>query len=556
MALTKRINLVFQGGGVRGIAHVGALSTKPDDIRIHRVAGTSAGAIVGAAIAVGRTIKEIETTLRDLNVPDLLDPVEHENFECIAAFAEDARQTLGKDGRHLKKIRLVRLFKKEILPLLKELWENQGLYSTDRIRRDLLDPLYGKTTFGDLEEIGAVHDLHIVAADVASREYRIYSRVNMEDQLVKISDAVAASMSIPLFFRPVVDSSRVFVDGGILSNYPAFACRESGWPTIGFRLRDFLAVEPSDNSSKAFIRNLLHTMTESHDKIRLTPHMYEEHEIDTCGISSTDFSGISKKDIDRLYLEGQKVGNAIQWDRIASSTKSNIMPDSTAGRIMGTAVKNAKHYVDSMVSDTNSIDELHEEMLFTVRIDSEYDAHYSAESTISIVGAGHLNMVAMEWDWLDEDPADVDLDTMWRIFERGQTPEDLHELVWVPYIFENDRRAAIYFYNPPIDARNSNRSIVARYKIPKEYSPTLKRGLDGEVSYKRWRRAKKHVFHFTVRIVIDAMINRSINVKPTWSKSPLVGTARGNYVVYESSPGRSEIPGSGVLDFKVALEHK
>ena len=47
MAQAKRwLNLVFQGGGVRGIAYAGVLAKMPDHCDIHSVGGTSAGSIV------------------------------------------------------------------------------------------------------------------------------------------------------------------------------------------------------------------------------------------------------------------------------------------------------------------------------------------------------------------------------------------------------------------------------------------------------------------------------------------------------------------------------
>jgi len=49
----RSVNLVFQGGGVRGIAYAGVLSTMPEWVRITGVGGTSAGALVsGLSLAL------------------------------------------------------------------------------------------------------------------------------------------------------------------------------------------------------------------------------------------------------------------------------------------------------------------------------------------------------------------------------------------------------------------------------------------------------------------------------------------------------------------------
>ena len=56
-------NIIFKGGGVKGVAYAGALLQLEQFNRlkeIQRVAGTSAGAITAALYAVGYTPKEIE----------------------------------------------------------------------------------------------------------------------------------------------------------------------------------------------------------------------------------------------------------------------------------------------------------------------------------------------------------------------------------------------------------------------------------------------------------------------------------------------------------------
>src|SRR5690625_895864 len=69
------IDGVFSGGGLKGFALVGAYSVLEDKgYRFHRVAGTSAGAILACFIAAGYTAKEIEKLLDELDPTSLLDP--------------------------------------------------------------------------------------------------------------------------------------------------------------------------------------------------------------------------------------------------------------------------------------------------------------------------------------------------------------------------------------------------------------------------------------------------------------------------------------------------
>ena len=69
-------NLVFEGGGVKGIAYVGALEVldKEGILKdIKRVAGTSAGALVAVLIGLGYSAKELKDILWSINFQNFLD---------------------------------------------------------------------------------------------------------------------------------------------------------------------------------------------------------------------------------------------------------------------------------------------------------------------------------------------------------------------------------------------------------------------------------------------------------------------------------------------------
>lgn len=69
--LTTYRNLVFEGGGVRGIAYTGALSAleQRGTLRqIERVGGTSVGAITALLVALNYSANEMKVILADLNI--------------------------------------------------------------------------------------------------------------------------------------------------------------------------------------------------------------------------------------------------------------------------------------------------------------------------------------------------------------------------------------------------------------------------------------------------------------------------------------------------------
>lgn len=69
-------NLVFEGGGVKGIAYVGALEKLDEEgilKDIERVAGTSAGAMLAVLVGLGYTAKEIGDILWEINFQNFMD---------------------------------------------------------------------------------------------------------------------------------------------------------------------------------------------------------------------------------------------------------------------------------------------------------------------------------------------------------------------------------------------------------------------------------------------------------------------------------------------------
>ncbi|HBK45475.1 MAG TPA: patatin [Xanthomonadaceae bacterium] len=68
------VGLALGGGGLRGYAHIGVLQAfEESGINVEVVAGTSAGAIIGAAYSSGRTIAELKQLAKDLDVSSLTD---------------------------------------------------------------------------------------------------------------------------------------------------------------------------------------------------------------------------------------------------------------------------------------------------------------------------------------------------------------------------------------------------------------------------------------------------------------------------------------------------
>ncbi|HKZ79320.1 MAG TPA: patatin-like phospholipase family protein, partial [Pyrinomonadaceae bacterium] len=67
-----KIGLALSGGAARGIAHIGVLrALEEHQIKPDCIAGTSAGSLVGGAMASGMELTEIETLGRSLRWRDV-----------------------------------------------------------------------------------------------------------------------------------------------------------------------------------------------------------------------------------------------------------------------------------------------------------------------------------------------------------------------------------------------------------------------------------------------------------------------------------------------------
>lgn len=214
-------NLVFEGGGIRGIAYAGALKAleKHEALdKIENVAGTSVGAIIAALIAVGYTADEIERIVLETDFQKFADG----KFIFIGGFR--------------------RIFKK------------YGWYRGEKLRKWLEKMIETKTgnstyTFEDLHNSSnkEFKNLFVVATNLSKQKATVFSFDNYPK--MEIRNAVRASLSIPMYFQAVkLDSAGnisrnknddIYIDGGFILNFPIhiFDNQNNMNPeTIGLRL--------------------------------------------------------------------------------------------------------------------------------------------------------------------------------------------------------------------------------------------------------------------------------------------------------------------------------
>ena len=265
---------IFQGGGAKGYAHVGALkAAEQRGIRFVRIGGSSAGAIVAALAAAGYAADELldpskptgSRGVLDVDVGEILDASEYARvtraMRRYAAFSEQPEPATGIVGwwrrakRRSAPLVMARFVSRLVVPELAfgiGVYRGLGAVGTEPVEH-WLDGLLraksgtsGPVTFGDLGM-----RLRMVAADVTNGEMRTFGFPG--DERLAVASAAVASACFPFFFRPVRDGNRMFVDGGLVSNLPVWLFDDerddetSHLPTFGFRLvNDALVARPAE----------------------------------------------------------------------------------------------------------------------------------------------------------------------------------------------------------------------------------------------------------------------------------------------------------------------
>ncbi len=319
---TLTADLVLEGGGVLGIGHVGAISVLEDaGYSFARVAGTSAGSIVGALVAAGMPASRIT---------QIMTTVDYRGFT---------------DRSLLDRVPVAG-------PLMSLLTEN-GVFEGDHLREwlgNLLVDECGVETFGDLaidDDPGsslppeARYRLVVTATDTTRGElvylpWHYQGTYGLEPDRQLVVDAVRASTSIPFFYEPTTlvasdGTPSTLVDGGVLSNFPIDIFdrtdgRPPRWPTFGVKLLPLLPQDAAKllpiaglfkHGPVAFAADLAMTTIVGRDQAHLAKPWVKVRtmQVDTAGINPVDF-GLSRAQATTLFNNGEAAATRFlsHWD--------------------------------------------------------------------------------------------------------------------------------------------------------------------------------------------------------------------------------------------------
>lgn len=307
-----KIDAVFEGGGVRGVAFCGAIEVvERAGYEWHQVAGNSAGAVVASLLAAGYRAAEIN---------DIMNSMDYEKVRGQSLL--DQVPVLGKQ-----------------ISLLM----NEGIYTNEYLESWLGDFLAkkGVRTFGDLPD----GKLKIIASDLTNGRMMVLpddleEHYGVSPQEMTVAKAVRMSSSLPFFFEPVLWNTPkhphpcYIVDGGILSNFPLWLFdtpEEADHPTFGFRLvRSEIESKPAEiNGPFTLYKAMFKTMLQAHDLRYLEGEaFYRTIMIETGHVTTTQFD-LDQADRDFLYQNGIQAAEAFlkRWDFEAYKAKYGAVPD-------------------------------------------------------------------------------------------------------------------------------------------------------------------------------------------------------------------------------------
>jgi NTE family protein len=309
-----RADLVLEGGGVKGIALVGAISVlEREGYSFERIAGSSAGAVVGGFLAAGIEAPELEDIMRATDWREFRDG--------------DLLTKLGPVGQSFCLLRHGGIYRGEFFL---DWFDRQLLAYAPQIPDD-----GGPIRFGDVVGDNTIEErLVVMASDLCAQRLvhlptEYLSRYDLDPSARNVSEAVRASMSIPFFFEPAKlthgdgETKSTLVDGGLLSNFPieVFDSTDTPrWPTFGLKLSsraDSIELHGKVDGPFEMTSAMIATMLAANDGRHLErpEALARTIFIDTFGVSPVDFD-IDAETTEKLFKSGVDAAEAFlaQWD--------------------------------------------------------------------------------------------------------------------------------------------------------------------------------------------------------------------------------------------------
>lgn len=278
-------NIVFSGGGVRCLAYMGVLKYfEHEDLKkgVQTIVGTSGGALFALVFILNYTFVELQHLALHLDLNSLQDISSENLFKFFSNY--------GLDSGH----------------------------KLDRFIDLLIEKKLGKkqVTFLELYKLYNIK-LIINGTCVNTRTVEYFNHITTPNMLV--NTAIRISCSIPIMFNSVNIGDKVYVDGGIVDNYPMDIFKHELCKTLGFYILYKNDKHDEINSIDKFMLNILLAINNKFESLLLENYKDNTVIIESdvghvdFNISDTDKLNIIKKGFDstKKHLDIAIISNVL-----------------------------------------------------------------------------------------------------------------------------------------------------------------------------------------------------------------------------------------------------
>ena len=266
-------NFVFSGGGTQCVSYIGILKyfEEIDYLKnLKKIAATSGGSLFALILVLGYSYKDIKNIVLGLEFNTIQDITTENLLDFFKNYGIDT----GKKLEYLIKL------------LLKKKQFNENI------------------TFLELFKITKI-EITITGTCLNKKCTEYFNYINTPD--MKIYLAIRISCAIPIIFNCVEYNDLIYMDGGLLDNYPIDFFKDDIKSTLGFNIHNKNKLS-NINSLDKYIFNILISLT---NKIncKIKNKYIKNTVIINCDYDSINFniSDIQKKNtIENGYLSIKK----------------------------------------------------------------------------------------------------------------------------------------------------------------------------------------------------------------------------------------------------------
>lgn len=254
---STELALIMKGGGIKGIAYIGALEELQKFYSFNWYAGTSAGAITAVLLGCGYSVSDLKSILLNKKFSDFKDA-------------------------------------KFIMPL-RNLFFYSGFYKAESFTNWISDLLAERLKSHSDVMLNELPNRVTIYASKRNSKALVFDSAKQNSNPISASFAARCSMSIPIYFTPQKDQGLNIYDGGLQNNYPVSQLLEDNPDTDFIGLYLGSPIFDRKATKKGVLADLLSIWTEANDVDNLKEYKEQTIIIDPRPISTLSFSLTQKE---------------------------------------------------------------------------------------------------------------------------------------------------------------------------------------------------------------------------------------------------------------------